>query len=218
MTPLRQDRTRLRRLLEPVLILALFGWFWLCRRRRIVWKRRAGPLTYRNLMKLARNAAFMLSGSDLLVRGDLPPRDRGAIIYSIHFGVWELVPRTLSGYGYRLGILTNRYPKAWGSAVNRLLLRFRSGGGIRIFYPDDVRPIVEFLRAGGLFAVLVDGNDLYSKFEPIRKLSRLCAVPLIPFAAYQDRGRGLVRIGSDLDRLVRDRPCDYLWAYRSRES
>jgi len=218
MTPLRRNRARLRLLLEPALILVLLSWYWLCRRRRIVWKRRAGSLALRNLATLARNAAFMLSGSDLLVRGDLPPRDQGAIIYSIHFGVWELVPRALSNRGYRLGILTNQYPLSWGRAVNRFLRRFRCAGGIRIFYPDEVRSIVEFLRAGGLFAVLVDGNDLYSKLAPIRKLSLVCAVPLIPFAAYQNRGCGLVTIGSDLDRLVQDRPCDYLWAYRSRES
>lgn len=213
----RQNRKIKRHLLEPVCLLLLLVWYGLDRRRRMVWKKRAGALTGRNLIALARNAAFMLTGGELTVKGDLPPTNMGAIFYSLHFGIWELVPRVLSRYGVRLGIMTNHYPPPWGRLINRLLRRYRTADGVTIFYPEQTRSIVDFLNTGGWFAILVDGQEHFSKLKPIEKLSRMCSVPLIPFAAYQDRGRGVVAIGCDLARLVRKRPWDYAWLYYSRQ-
>jgi len=78
--------------------------------------------------------------------------------------------------------------------------------------------IINFIKSGGLLGMLVDGNKFYSKFEKAQKLSRFCNVPLIPFAAYRKSGAGILEIGCDLDKLVEQRPLDYVWFYKSREA
>jgi hypothetical protein len=87
---------------------------------------------------------------------------------------------------------------------------------VKIFYKEDVMKIVEFIRKGGLCGVLVDGNTLYSKLEKIKRFSRLCNVPLIPFAAFRENGKGILELGCNLDDMIKRRPLDYLWFYKSR--
>ena len=78
--------------------------------------------------------------------------------------------------------------------------------------------IVRFLKRGGIIGMLVDGNDFYSKFGKARKLSCLCGVPLVPFVAYRKNGRGILKIGCNIDKFVTERPYDYIWFYKSRSA
>ena len=208
-------------LLEALILLVIFILYWCNRERRKYLKQRIGPKALLNIYQIGRNLSFMLIKKDLHTKGDTRLLQNGCILYSFHFGVWELMPYTLKKLGYNLGIIVNKYSENKKSYLvnlcDRFLYNFRSRGGIRIFYKEDTIKIVNFIKSGGLFGVLVDGNTFYSKFDKIKKLGRLCDVPVIPFAAYRKKGAGILDVGCNIDDLVRRRPLDYFWFYKSRK-
>lgn len=201
-----------------VALFSLLYWAWGDRRRRL--KKRIGRAAFRNAYEMGRNAYFMIRGKDLQLTGATNVLDRGCVLYSYHFGVWESMPRALRRAGYRVGIIANRYHGPGGPRRARigdyLLRRWRSASGVRVFYAENVLEIARFLKSGGIFGMLVDGNTFHQKEGKARRLAALCRVPLVPFAAYRARGQGTLEIGCDLARLIEARPLDYLWAYRSR--
>ncbi len=205
---------------EFLLLFLLSCLYWLSRDRRRYLTARIGRSAFKNVYHVGRNIYFMLRDRELEVEGDMGLLDKGCVLYSFHFGVWELMPRTLSRLGYKTGIIANRYEKEGGSVPYRLLdsllRRWRSVGGIRVFYKENTLDIVRFLKSGGVFGVLVDGNSLYQKHAKAKRLAEFCKVPLVPFAAYRRAPKGVLRIGCDLPNVVRSRPLDYMWFYRSR--
>ena len=205
---------------ECAFLAALWILYWTCHDRRRYLQQRIGEQAFRNVYRVGRNVCFMLRRKELRVHGDLGALNRGCVLYSFHFGVWELMPFTLSKLGYRIGILVNRYRADDRSLktgmMDFLLRRWRSMNGVRVFYRENALGIVRFLRAGGVFGMLVDGNDFFQKYDKARKLAKLCGVPLVPFAAYRQAGSGSLHVGCDIPALVRAMPLDYVWFYRSR--
>lgn len=205
---------------EAFALLGLITLYWLHRARREYLKQRIGNQAIRNVYSVARNIGFMLSRQDIRVQGDGKILEKASILYSFHFGIWELMPRALEKMGYDLGVLVNRYVDDNHSRINRffdnLLDRFRSSGNVKVFSKHDSVKIVRFLKNGGILGVLVDGNHFYAKYSKMKKLSNLCGVPLVPFAAYRKNGNGVLYLGCDLDRIVTQRPLDYVWFYKSR--
>lgn len=205
---------------EGLFLALLCCLYWVCRDRRRYLQSRIGRKAFRNTYEIGRNIFFMLRRNGLRLTGDTSILDRGCILYSFHFGVWESMPSTLKRLGYRVGIIVNRYYQPGGSILARLgdhlLLRWRSAPGVKVFYADDTLGIVRFLMSGGIFGMLVDGNTLRQKEGKARKLAAICRVPLVPFAAYRCQGQGILEIGCDLANIIGARPLDYLWAYRSR--
>jgi len=205
---------------EAFALLGLFTLYWFQRARREYLKKRIGRLAIRNVYRVARNIGFMLSRRDISVQDNSNSLEKGGIFYSFHFGVWELMPRALEKKGFDLGVLVNRYADDNHSCINRffdnLLDRFRSSGNVKVFSKHDSVKIVRFLKNGGILGVLIDGNRFYAKYGKMKKLSSLCGVPLVPFAAYRKNGSGVLDLGCDLDRIVTQRPLDYVWFYKSR--
>lgn len=205
---------------EACVLLIVFTLYWCCRERRKSLKRRIGVHALFNVYQVARNLSFMLMRNDLHIKDDTSILLRGGVLFSFHFGIWELMPQSLKKLGYDLGVIVNKYSDNKEFSVaklfDRLLYRFRSRDGVKIFYRDDTMKIVRFLKRGGVIGILVDGNDLYAKFGKVQKLSRTCRVPLVPFAAYRQNGVGFLKIGCNLEKLVAERPYDYMWFYKSR--
>ncbi len=209
-------------ILEVWVLLSIFILYWCNRERRRYLKERIGSKALMNIYAVGRNISFMLMKKKLRVKGDMNSIERGGILYSFHFGVWELMPWALKKLGYNLGIIVNRYSDDKKNITafffDKFLYWFRSFGNVKIFYKEDTMKIVNFIKNGGLLGVLVDGNRFYSKFEKAQKLSHLCNVALVPFAAYRKKGIGILEIGCDLDEIVEQRPFDYVWFYKSREA
>jgi hypothetical protein len=207
-------------LAEAIFLTFLWALYWLCRDRRRYLRRRVGKKAFHNVYQVGRNILYMLRRNSLNVRGDLNSLKKGCILYSFHFGVWELMPYTLSRLGFEVGIITNQYyaddPSLKARILDYLLRRWRSMNGVRVFHKGNVLEIARFLRSGGVFGMLVDGNTLFQKYAKASKLAQLCRVPLLPFAAYRNRERGVLHIGCDIPALVKTRPLDYVWFYRSR--
>ena len=207
-------------LTEAFALFVLFSLYWICTSRRRYLKERIGDQAIRNVYNIARNIGFMLAKRDIRVQGSDARLLKGGILYSFHFGIWEMMPRTLKKMGCNIGVLVNKYADRKSSLINTFfddyLGHFRSSGGIRVFSKDDTMKMVRFLDSGGILGVLVDGNRFYSKIDKIKKLGKLCGVPLIPFAAYRQNGEGVLDIDCDLDAIVAQRPLDYMWFYKSR--
>lgn len=212
----------MRTLVDACVLALVFTLYWCNRQRRQYLKKRIGPMALPNVYKVARNIGYMLSKKRLDIYGDRIRLRPGCILFSFHYGVWELMPRTLDALGYRIGVIVNRYASSKTSWITRLadsmLYRYRSVGKVLVFYRDETLEIVRFLKTGGILGVLVDGDSLYAKHPLVMKLSRVSNSPLVPFAAYTRKGRGILHIGCDLETLVRDQPLDYVWFYKSRQA
>ncbi len=208
--------------LEISIFLTLIMIYWLNHGRRQYFIQRTDKNISSNLKTAAKNIARMLYyDKKWTIIGDTDFIKNGAVLYSVHFGVWELMPQILRSYLNKdIGVLVNRYTDNNNFLVGKLMDRFfycwRSRHNVKVFYPDQVFQIVKFIKNGGIFAVLVDGNHLFTKYQKIEKLARLCQVPLIPFAVYCENGTTVMKMGCNLETLVSERPYDYWWFYRSR--
>ncbi|MDH4211798.1 MAG: hypothetical protein OEV79_10180 [candidate division WOR-3 bacterium] len=207
-------------LAELSFLLCVLCFYGICRDRRRYLKNRVGRDAFRNAYRVARNMFFMLRRNDLELTGDAGVLKGGCVLYSFHFGVWELMPYTLRNRGFQIGVIVNRYQRDNVSVLARLvdsaLKRWRAVNGVRVFYGENVLEIVRFIKSGGIFGMLVDGNTLFQKYAKARKLAQLCKVPLVPFAAYRSGNSGVLNIGCDLPGLVQTMPLEYMWFYKSR--
>jgi lauroyl/myristoyl acyltransferase len=205
---------------EALVLLLLTILYWTNRERRKFLSHRIGRTSYRNAWCMARNFSFMLCRRPVQLHDRRSVLRAGLILYSVHFGVWEVLPPLLREHGYDIGILVNKYSDDNGGVLARLsdrfLTRFRTRDNVKVFNRHDSARVVRFLQKGGILGVLVDGNRMYSKIPKIEKLARISRVPLVPFAAYRKNGEGVVHIGCDLDHLVRKHPLEYMWFYKSR--
>lgn len=207
-------------LTELPFLLCVFCLYWICGDRRRYLRSRIGKEAFKNAYYVARNLFFMLRRKDLELTGNASLIEGGCILYSFHFGVWELMPHALRNRGFKIGVIVNRYQESsisfLAGLVDSMLKKWRTVNGVRVFYGDNVLEIVRFIKSGGIFGMLVDGNTFFQKYAKARKLAQLCKVPLIPFAAYRNGNRGVLNIGCDLPGLVRTMPLEYMWFYRSR--
>jgi lauroyl/myristoyl acyltransferase len=207
-------------IIETAVLSIMYMIYWCNRERRKYLKKRIGTGALLNIYHTARNFSFMLQRKELSLKGNTHLLHRGCILYSFHFGIWELMPATLRKRGYRLGIIVNSYYNKEKNLLthylDKFLHYFRSHSGVEIFYKEDVVKIIKFIKSGGLLGILVDGNTFYTKYGKVQKLAHLCGVPLVPFVAYRHNGRGILEIGCNLTTRVKQRPSDYVWAYKSR--
>lgn len=207
-------------LAEILFLLCVSCLYWICRDRRRYLKNRVGQAAFRNVYRVARNIFFMLKRHDLELTGDPGVLKGGCILYSFHFGVWELMPYALRNRGFKIGVIVNKYQRDERSIIMRMvdstLKRWRTVNGVRVFYGENLMGIVRFIKSGGVFGMLVDGNTFFQKYAKAKRLARLCRVPLVPFAAYRSGNRAVLNIGCDLPGIVRAMPLEYMWFYRSR--
>ena len=136
---------------------------------------------------------------------------RGAIIVSAHLGAWEMIPFTLSAFGYPFDSLVRRIENP---AVERLLETIRSRFGNRtIDKRGAARSMLASLRAGNLLALMVDINVVRNKgifvdFFGVpacttfiaAKLALRTGAPLVPvFIPWDERRRSYVlQVGAPL--------------------
>ncbi len=196
--------------------------YWFNTARRIYFKKRLNKNINLNLKTIAQNLSLMIHPEKKFrLEGNIGSLKNGAVLYSIHFGTWELMPAILRGLlNKNVGILVERYadnnPPLLGKIMDRLLYRIRSQNNAKIFYPDEVFKITRFIKEGNIFSALVDGDKIFTKLPKIEKLARLCNMPLIPFAVYYEKGNTVMEIGCDLNKIIMKKPYDYWWFYKSR--
>lgn len=208
-------------LLNPIIIALAFALYWLNRERRKNFREKTRGKTLYNLYRVARNISFMLTArGGTKITGNAEVLRKGGILYSFHFGVWELMPQILTRTGYRLGVITNRYGADNENTLLRVFDRFlynwRSRNGVNVFYKEDTPAIIKFIKGGGIFGILVDGNTLYAKYNKAEKLAKICGVPLVPFAVCREKDASILQLNCDLNAVVKQRPFDYMWFYKSR--
>ncbi|KPJ71497.1 hypothetical protein AMJ52_08500, partial [candidate division TA06 bacterium DG_78] len=176
-------------IIEAVVLSTMYMLYWFNRERRKYLKKRIGAGALLNIYRTARNFSFMLQRRELCLKGNTHLLHRGSILYSFHYGVWELMPATLRKRGYKLGIIVNSYYNRDKNLItyylDKFLHYFRSHSGVEIFHKEDVAKIIKFIKSGGLLGILVDGNSFYTKYGKVQKLAHLCNAPLVPFAAYR---------------------------------
>jgi KDO2-lipid IV(A) lauroyltransferase len=102
-----------------------------------------------------RQALLRLEGGDNLRRA--LKRGRGALIFTAHFGNWEVAAFPLS----RIAVLNVIARELDNKLVERRLHRLRHGLGGRVIYKNQaVRRVLQALRRNEITAILIDQNVL----------------------------------------------------------
>ena len=94
-------------------------------------------------------------GSEEAVRRGLA-RGKGLIVVAGHIGNWELLARRMAVLAQPNGVIAKRNGDA---RLNRLVERFRAGGGVKTLWRDDPetgRELIKLFRAGGTLGILID--------------------------------------------------------------
>jgi KDO2-lipid IV(A) lauroyltransferase len=79
---------------------------------------------------------------------------RGVVLFTAHFGNWELLSAALAIKGYRINTVVRPLDNVY---LNAALERLRSRFGTKVIDKrDSVRKMVETLRGGGIVGVLLD--------------------------------------------------------------
>lgn len=206
-------------MLELIIFFILVFLYWFCHKRRRYYKKRFKGNVWHHLRRTAKNIAFMLKPhGNYRIEGKMESLRDGAILYSFHFGIWELMPKILVRNGYRVGIIVNRYGdnRKTLKLIDDILWHIRSKEGVKVYYKEQINEIVKFLKCKGIFCALVDGNTFYAKYNKVAKLASLCKVNLIPFGMYHKNGIPTLLIGCNLIELLKENPYDYWWFYKSR--
>jgi KDO2-lipid IV(A) lauroyltransferase len=116
-------------------------------------------------------------------------RGRGAVVCIAHLGNWETAGLALARLGHHLHVVTGvQLHRSLTGAARALKERAR----IRVSTPEDgFAPLLATLRAGGLVALLVDG-DVATRALPARFFGQEVPFPIGPALLARRSGSALL--------------------------
>ena len=159
-----------------------------------------GLLEYAAASRLRRAAPpLRIAGAERLYRA--LRAGRGAVLTLPHLGNWERIGLGLSRYGFRLHAVTGvQFHPFVASAVRERKERAR----MSVSTPaDGFMPLLRTLRAGGIVALLADG-DVYSRALPLRFFGAPTPIPTGPALLARRANAPIVHVYCVRERQGRD--------------
>jgi KDO2-lipid IV(A) lauroyltransferase len=142
-------------------------------------------------------------------------KEKGALLFSAHFGLWELAPAYISNIG-KLNVIARPLDNIH---LEKELAKLRQSLGAKVIHKFQAsRPILRSLRANEMVAILIDQNVLRSEAVFIDFFGQKAATtpslatfhlrtgaPLIPVFCYPGDSRGFhIKILKPLDIPLSD--------------
>ncbi|MGD2245555.1 MAG: lysophospholipid acyltransferase family protein [Candidatus Aminicenantes bacterium] len=110
-------------------------------------------IKFSSLTEKSKTALIQVEGEENL-RSALQEK-KGAILFTAHYGSWEIAPFVVS----KLGILNVIARSLDNELLERELLKLRSNQGAKVIYKHQAtKPILQSLRAKEMVAFLIDQN------------------------------------------------------------
>jgi lauroyl/myristoyl acyltransferase len=155
-------------------------------------------------------------------------RERKAIVLSLHYGLWELLPQVFARRGYQACVgLGGQFDREFGNS----LLQLRAGHGVRM--TESIAEMRRAARAGQLVGFALDNTSrtrgvecdtIWPGFRLLRTpfaLARAERAVLVPMFMFQDGDHPRVEIcepvasarefGTQARRMIEARPEDWLF-------
>jgi len=124
---------------------------------------------------------------------------RGVLLLTAHFGNWELLAAAHVRTGYPLSVVARPLDSP---LLNRLVTRFREGGGVEVIPKRRaVRRVLEALRRGSMVGILLDQNtsrregvfvpffgELASTAKSLAALAFSSGAPVVPVFIHREAG------------------------------
>ncbi|MEO0098070.1 MAG: lysophospholipid acyltransferase family protein [candidate division WOR-3 bacterium] len=111
----------------------------------------------KNAWRLGENFARMWQRNWRLDRihllGDNIKKGEGMIFLTLHFGVWEILPKIFSSLGYRVAIAVSKQRNPF---FDKILKRWRQGGGVKMVY--RISEMIDLLKRGFLLGFAGDNT------------------------------------------------------------
>jgi len=131
---------------------------------------------------------------------------RGALILTLHMGLWEFMPAALISLGYEMSIVAKA---ARTESANRMLTNCRQSVGVSVLYGSGImRGIMRQLKSGGLVGFVLDQNALPEDGIFVPFFGRLACTldslaviairtgaPVVPVFTYRQEGGHRVVVG-----------------------
>lgn len=124
---------------------------------------------------------------------------RGVLLLTAHFGNWELLAAANVQTGYPLSVVARPLDSP---VLDRLVARFREGGGVEVIPKRRaLRRVLEALRRGSMVGILLDQNasrregvfvpffgDLASTSKSLAVLAFSSGAPVVPVFIHREPG------------------------------
>jgi len=138
-------------------------------------------------------------------------KGKGAILFSAHFGNWELTPFILSReLGYKIFSIARRMDNP---LTEEIVKKFRAFMGSEMIYKEgSLRKIIRITENNGLIYLLVDQNTITREGVKVKFFGRDVfavttvsqlylkkGIPIVPLFVTYDNNSVTLRIGSEID-------------------
>ncbi len=143
---------------------------------------------------------------------------KGAILYSAHFGNWELIPFILfRELGFRISSIARRMDNPLSE---KIVKKFRSYMGSNMIYKEgSLRKIIRVTEENGLIYLLIDQNTITREGIPVNFFGREVIavttvsqlyikkeIPIIPLFVIYKNSSITLKIGKELKFKKSDNP------------
>jgi KDO2-lipid IV(A) lauroyltransferase len=136
-------------------------------------------------------------------------RKRGVIVFTAHFGNWEIITAVLALSGFPLAVVARRMKNPY---VNDFITKIRSASGAKVLmHKQAVRESMRWLKQGKVLGLLLDqritdGGAVVPFFGRPAHTTTMAALlalrmetPVVPISCRREDGRLEVRIDPPLD-------------------
>lgn len=148
-------------------------------------------------------------------------KGKGAILYTGHFGCWELLGASIAAHGIKMMTIVKRQSNR---SFDKWLVRQRRKVGMQTVYRgDSLRPMVKWLNSGGTISILMDqdagGKGVFVPFFSKKastppgtaSLALRFNVPVLPLISYRGSGgihKGYILSETDINPFRKSRRPD----------
>jgi len=166
-------------------------------------------------------------------------KGKGVLVYTLHFGFWEIIPAYFSLKGYPVCVLASR---VYTTFIDNFINRIRKGFGTEVVHPDNTVALVKRLKKGYAIGILMDqrqgsrrknirffDKDVEAPYGPLEIAYRLSTEVLLmkceigkksdiiyiePFELSYNLEYDLQRIYKVFERWIREKPWQWIWIHQ----
>ncbi len=166
-------------------------------------------------------------------------KGKGLLVYTLHFGFWEIIPVYFSLKGYPVCVLAS---KVYTDFIDNFINRIRKNFGTEVVHPDKVISLVKKLKKGYAIGILMDqrqgarkikvkffGRDVEAPYGPLEIAYNFSSEVILmkcetffkkdtiyiePFDLSYNLEYDLQRIYNTFEKWIREKPWQWIWIHQ----
>ncbi len=166
-------------------------------------------------------------------------KGRGLLVYTLHFGFWEIIPAYFSLKGYPVCVLASR---VYTTFIDNFINRIRKNFGTDVVHPDNTISLIKRLKKGYAIGILMDqkqgarrknikffGREVEAPSGPLEIAYRLSpevvlmkcetspkndTIYIEPFELSYNLEYDLQKIYNTFEKWIKEKPWQWIWIHQ----